>query len=280
MGSVNDERRGSLGAGYDVKTYWLSCVKYTDLSIVRKQVYFLADAHLGSKSHANSIDTERRLCRWLDDVKGSASAIYLLGDIFDYWFEYKYVVPKGFTRVLGKLGELTDYGVEIHFFIGNHDLWISDYLHKECGMILHFDTYVTNINGKKFFLAHGDGLGDDSYSFRFLRKVFHNKFLKKCFSAIHPRWTIPLAHAWSNSSRQNGGVIPYLGENREHLIRFAKDKLKAEPDIDFFVFGHRHILLDLAIEESCRVIMLGDWISLFSYAEFDGEDMILKKMEI
>ncbi len=219
------------------------------------------------------------MCRWLDFVRKDADTIYLMGDIFDYWFEYRHVVPKGFTRVLGKLAEVTDSGVEVHFFIGNHDLWLTDYLSVECGMILHFDPYITEIYGKKFFLAHGDGLGDESKSFRFLRKVFHSKFLRKCFSGIHPRWTIPLAHAWSNSSRQNGIVAEYLGEGNEYLIKFAKSKLEEIPDIDYFVFGHRHIMLNLPVSERSRVVILGDWIKLFSYAEFDGETLSLKQWE-
>ncbi len=246
---------------------------------VSKKVFFLADAHLGSISHTNSIDAERKLCRWFDAVKQDASAIYLLGDIFDYWFEYKHVVPKGFTRLLGKLAEVTDAGVEVHFFIGNHDIWLTDYLTKECGMILHFGPLTTDIQGKRFFLAHGDGLGDESRSFLLLRKIFHSKLLRKCFSAIHPRWTIPLAHAWSNSSRENGGVQEYLGEEREYLIRFAKKCLTAAPDINYFVFGHRHILLDLSIAEQSRVVMLGDWITFFSYAVFDGKTMRLEQFE-
>ena len=144
-----------------------------------KKVYFLADAHLGSKSHRDSLETERKLCRWLDFVKKDADSIYLMGDIFDYWFEYRYVVPKGFTRLLGKIAEVTDSGVDVHFFIGNHDIWLTDYLTTECGMILHFEPLIVDISGKKFFLAHGDGMGDDSRSF-FLRRVFHSKFLRKC----------------------------------------------------------------------------------------------------
>lgn len=244
-----------------------------------KNIYFLSDVHLGSKSHTDSIDTERKLCRWLDFVKKDAQAIYLLGDIFDYWYEYKYVVPKGFTRVLGKLAEISDSGVEIHFFIGNHDIWLTDYLAKECGMILHFEPLMTKINGKNFFLAHGDGLGDSSKSFHFLRKVFHSRFLRVCFSSIHPRWTIPLAHAWSNSSRESGGVSDYLGEDKEHLVLFAKQKLVQMPDIDYFVFGHRHILLNLAIAEKSNAIILGDWIQHFSYGIFNGEKMELKMFE-
>lgn len=242
-----------------------------------KNIYFLADAHLGAVSHHDSIETERKICRWLDYIKQDAHSIYLMGDIFDYWFEYKHVVPKGFTRLLGKLAELTDSGIEVHFFIGNHDIWLTDYLSKECGLILHIKPLITNFNGKKFFLSHGDGLGDESKSFHLLRKMFHSKFLRKCFSAIHPRWTVPLAHAWSRSSRENGLVADYLGEDKEFLIRFSKEKLKALPDINYFVFGHRHIMLDVAIAEESRVVMLGDWITFFSYAVFDGEAISLEQ---
>ena len=246
---------------------------------MKNKIYFLSDAHLGSRSHPDSRETERRLCRWLESVRQDARVIYLLGDIFDYWYEYRDVVPKGFTRLLGKLSELTDAGVKIHFFIGNHDIWLTDYLSVECGLILHFEPLITDIDGKRFFLAHGDGLGDDSRSFHLLRKIFHSRFLRRCFSAVHPRLTIPLAHAWSNSSRLNGGVQEYLGEEREHLVQFSKESLKENPDINYFIFGHRHILLDLSIADESQVIILGDWISDFSYAVFDGETVSLKRWE-
>ncbi|MDD3624824.1 MAG: UDP-2,3-diacylglucosamine diphosphatase [Proteiniphilum sp.] len=246
---------------------------------VKDKVYFLSDAHLGSRFHPDSRETERKLCRWLESVRQDAKAIYLLGDIFDYWYEYCHVVPKGFTRLLGKISELTDEGVEIHFFIGNHDIWLTDYLSVECGMILHFEPFIIDIGGKRFFLAHGDGLGDDSRSFHLLRKIFHSRFLRRCFSAVHPRWTIPLAHAWSNSSRLNGGVQAYLGEDKEHLVLFAKEKLKELPGINYFIFGHRHILLDLPIAGQSNVIILGDWITYFSYAVFDGKKVGLQGWE-
>jgi len=217
------------------------------------------------------------MCRWLDSVKQEAEAIYLLGDIFDYWYEYRYVVPKGFTRIFGKISELTDSGVEVHFFIGNHDIWLTDYLFRECGMILHFEPFVKEMGGKRFFLAHGDGLGDDSRSFHLLRRIFHSRFLRWCFSAIHPRWTIPLAHAWSNSSRENGGIADYLGEEKEHLIRFSKEKLKEDPTLNYFIYGHRHILLDLPLAAHSNIVMLGDWITYFSYAVFDGEHVKLER---
>lgn len=269
----------------------------------RNKIYFLSDAHLGSAWHKRNYkkeeilalpsvkisdrvqdysrehDIERKLCRWFDYVKTDAKAIYLLGDIFDYWFEYKYVVPRGYTRFLGKISELTDMGIEIHFFIGNHDIWITDYFQEECGMILHTDPLVKDYNGMKFFLAHGDGLGDNSLSFKILRNIFHNKLCRKLYAGIHPRWTMSLARSWSNHSRLSGGTPPYKGENKEHLVLFAKEHLKVAPNINYFVFGHRHIMLDLMLNTSSRIIILGDWIQYFSYGVFDGETFSLEIFE-
>lgn len=269
----------------------------------RKKIYFLSDSHLGSASHGASTpapakgaltlpntkhhqtnakpnhDIERKLCRWFDMVKADAKVIYLLGDIFDFWIEYKYVVPRGFTRVLGKIAELTDSGIEMHFFIGNHDLWVSDYLQNECGLIVHKEPLVTDIYGKKFFLAHGDGLGDDSKSFKVIRFLFHNGLCQKLFASLHPRWALAIAHKWSNHSRQTGGVIDYLGEDKEHLVQFAKKQLKISSNINFFIFGHRHIMLDLMLSQSSRIVILGDWISCFSYGVFDGDNFSLEIFE-
>lgn len=265
---------------------------------MRNKIYFLSDFHLGAGYHLTKakenniqfpegvdefayakLEVERKVCRWLDSVKDNAKAIYLLGDVFDYWFEYKNVVPRGFTRFLGKISELTDSGVEVHFFIGNHDIWVTDYLQKECGMILHTETFIGDIMGKKFFLDHGDGLGDDSWAFQFIRSIFHNKFLRWLFAGIHPRWTVGFAHRWSNHSRATGDMYGYKGEENEPLVKFAKHKLSEIPDINFFIFGHRHILLDLMLTKSCRAVFLGDWINYFSYAVFDGENFSLELFE-
>lgn len=215
----------------------------------------------------------------LDFARQDAQTIYLLGDIFDFWFEYKTVVPRGFTRLLGKLSEITDSGVEVHFFIGNHDIWLTDYLQNECGLIIHREPFVTEISGKKFFIAHGDGLADKSISFRLLRRVFHSKFLRFLLAGVHPRWTVALAHAWSNKSRENGGVQDFLGEDKEYLIQFAKQEIIRTPDIDYFVFGHRHILLDFPLNGKSRVINIGDWIQYFSYGVFDGSEMKLERFQ-
>jgi len=267
---------------------------------VGKKVYFLSDAHLGSAYHKKTMDkqqmmtlpsvkikdsyfpqheVERKLCRWLDMVKQDAEAVYLLGDIFDYWFEYRNVVPRGFVRFLGKVAELADMGIEMHFFIGNHDIWVTDYLQKECGMTVHTQPLVKEIFGKKFFLAHGDGLGDNSPSFKMLRAIFHSKICRVAYAAIHPRWTVGFAQWWSNHNRENDEMPDYFGEDKEHLVLYAKNHLKLAPNINFFVFGHRHIMLDLMISATCRTVILGDWIKFFSYGVFDGDNFSLEIFE-
>lgn len=243
-----------------------------------KKVYFLSDAHLGSRGIPHGRTQERRLVNFLDSIKDKASAIYLLGDMFDFWYEFKTVVPKGYTRFLGKISELTDAGVEVHFFIGNHDIWCADYFEKECGMILHRQPLTCEIFGKVFFMAHGDGLGDNDRKFKFLRAVFHNKLLQTLFSMLHPRWSIDLGLTWAKHSRMkrlDGKEPPYMGEHKEYLVLYAKEYLHSHPDVNFFIFGHRHIELDLMLSRTARILILGDWISQFTYAEFDGEQLLL-----
>jgi len=243
----------------------------------RTKIYFASDAHLGSNVFEDSSIVEKRFVKWLDSIKHDAKALYLLGDIFDFWFEYKCVAPRGFTRFLGKISEMTDMGIEIHFFIGNHDIWFFDYLSKETGAIIHKEPYITEIYGKKFFLAHGDGLGDNSKKFKLIRYIFHNRLCQILFASVHPRWGIGLAHFWSRSSRQKGLRKPvgYLGENKESLVLFSKKYLEQDNTIDYFVFGHRHILLDLMLTKKNRLLIVGDWIQYFSYAVFDGKDITL-----
>ena len=245
-----------------------------------KNVYFLSDAHLGSRAIAHRRTQERRLVNFLDSIKDKASAVYLLGDMFDFWYEFKYVVPKGFTRFLGKLSELTDRGVEVHFFTGNHDLWCGDYLEEECGVIIHRQSLTTEIFGKEFFLSHGDGLGDPDRGFKLLRAIFHSKTLQRLFSALHPRWSINLGLEWAKHSRlkrENGKEPDYMGEDKEPLVRFSKEYLKTHPNINYFIYGHRHIVLDLMLSRTVRLMVLGDWITEFSYAVFDGENMFLEQ---
>jgi UDP-2,3-diacylglucosamine hydrolase len=244
-----------------------------------KNIYFLSDAHLGSRAIPHGRTQERRLVNFLDKIKDKAAAIYLLGDMFDYWYEFKLVVPKGYTRFLGKLSELTDAGVEVHYFVGNHDLWCGDYLEKECGVILHRQPLTCEIFGKEFFLAHGDGLGDPDVKFKLLRAVFHSKFLQRLFSAVHPRWSVELGLSWAKHSRlkrEDGKEPDYMGEDKEYLVRFAKEYLRQHEGINYFIFGHRHIELDLMLTGSSRVMILGDWIRFFTYAVFDGEHIYLE----
>lgn len=245
-----------------------------------KNVYFLSDAHLGSLAIEHGRMQERRLVRFLDSIKNKASAVYLLGDMFDFWDEYKYVVPKGYTRFLGKLSELTDMGVEVHFFTGNHDLWTYGYLEEECGVTLHRRATTTEIYGKVFFLAHGDGLGDPDHKFKLLRKMFHNRTCQILLNAIHPRWGMALGLNWAKHSRlkrKDGKEMPYLGENKEYLVKYAKQYMQHHTNIDYFMFGHRHIELDLMLSKKTRLMILGDWIWQFTYAVFDGEHMFMEE---
>ena len=244
-----------------------------------KNVYFLSDAHLGSRAIEHGRTQERRLVNFLDSIKHKASAVYFLGDMFDFWYEFKMVVPKGYTRFLGKISELTDLGVEVHFFTGNHDIWCGDYLTKECGVILHREPLTTEIYGREFYLAHGDGLGDPSKKFKFLRAVFHNKFLQFLFSSLHPRWSVDLGLAWAKHSRMkrvDGKEPDYMGEDKEYLVLYAKEYLKTHPSINYFLFGHRHIELDLMLPNRSRIMILGDWIHFFTYAVYDGENIFLE----
>lgn len=243
-----------------------------------KNVYFLSDAHLGSRAIPHRRMQERRLVNFLDSIKHKAAAVYLLGDIFDFWHEYKTVVPKGYTRLLGKISELTDNGVEVHFFIGNHDLWMGDYLEKECGVTIHRSSAVVEIYGKVFYLAHGDGLDADDKKFKILRSIFHNRFCQRLFAAVHPRWGVAFGLEWARRSRLkrvNGKEPEYMGEDNESLVIFAKSYMKTHPEINFFIFGHRHIELDLLLARETRLVILGDWISQFSYVVYDGEQLIL-----
>lgn len=245
---------------------------------IRKKIYFLSDAHLGSWALEHRRTHERRLVNFLDEIKHEAAAVYLLGDIFDYWYEYKYVVPKGYTRLLGKISELTDRGIEVHFFTGNHDIWCKDYFVEECGMVMHREPITIDLYGKEFYLAHGDGLGDKSRNFKMLRAMFHSHTLQTLFSAIHPRWTVKLGLTWAKHSRlkREGGKEPdYMGEEREPLIRYTKEYLKTHPDINYFIYGHRHIMLDMMLTRQARIIIVGDWIKYFSYAVFDGNELII-----
>jgi UDP-2,3-diacylglucosamine hydrolase len=242
----------------------------------RRNTYFISDLHLGAKYLDHPLDYEKRVVEWLYSIKDDAKALYMLGDVLDYWYEYRTVVPRGFIRFFGALAALADSGVKIYWFIGNHDIWLFDYLRDEIGITIIDGYLVTEIDGKKFFLSHGDGLGKLKPSFRLIRSVFRNKTCQRLYSAIHPRWTIPFAYRWSSSSRNYSAEIPqWEGPENEPLVAFSEQYLTAHPDINYFIFGHKHVLVDYSINDNSHVVILGDWIHHFSYAKYDGMSLRL-----
>jgi UDP-2,3-diacylglucosamine hydrolase len=245
----------------------------------QKKIFFLSDLHLGMHPAEESFEREIKVVKWLDQIYREASEIYLLGDIFDYWFEYKKVVPRGFTRFLGKIAEITDAGVTVHLFTGNHDVWVFDYLPEEVGVEVHRKPITREYGDRKFLIAHGDGLGPNQTGYKMLKGMFTSKLLQWLFARLHPNFATGLAHRWSKKSRSDKGVFTeWLGEDKEYLYIYAQEKLKQE-HFDYFVFGHRHIPLVLNLNEKSKMFYLGDWIENFTYAVFDGKKFELKKYE-
>ncbi len=245
-----------------------------------KKIYFISDFHLGVPDTASSREREKKIVRWLDKISNDVSVLYLMGDVFDYWFEYRHAVPKGYVRLLGKLAALADKGVEIHYFTGNHDMWAFDYLPDEIGLIIHRESIQQEYNGKKFYLGHGDGLGPGDYGYKFIKKVFASPVSQWLFARLHPNTGIGLMRYFSKKSRIATGEddAAFLGEEKEWLVIHAKEILKKE-HFDYFIFGHRHLPLDIKLNTQSRYINLGEWINHFMYAEFDGEQVHLKKFE-
>lgn len=243
-----------------------------------KATYFLSDMHLGARYYANPKEAELRVVQFLDSIKYDAESIYLVGDVLDYWFEYKNVVPRGFVRFFGKLAELSDMGVKITWLIGNHDIWIFDYLPHELGIEVVDGILIRDIQGKRCFITHGDGVGKMPATFRFIRSMFRNKVCQKMYSWIHPRWTIPFAYGWSNKNR--GGhpkPQPYAGRGNESLVQFATEYQAVHPDINYYIFGHRHIELEEEIPGDATVFILGEWIDQCTYARMAGSKISLHR---
>ena len=242
-----------------------------------KKIYFVSDAHLGVDGKMKSIDREKLLVKWLDEVKHDAQEIYILGDLFDFWFEYKHAAPRGYSRILGKLSELTDAGLPIYFFRGNHDMWVFGYLPQETGIILLEDVCRKEINGKKFLLAHGDGLGPGDHGYKALKKLFASKTCQWLFARLHPNFGLGIANYFSQSSRKHTKAKDeFISNEKEWLVTFCKEILEKE-HIDNFVFGHRHLPLEIQVGENSKYTNLGDWIEFFTYGVFDGEKMELKE---
>jgi UDP-2,3-diacylglucosamine hydrolase len=244
-----------------------------------KKIYFASDVHLGASVLKHNRERELLFVRWLHRIRKDAEIIFLLGDIFDFWFEYRKVAPQGFVRVLGALAEICDSGIPVHFFTGNHDIWVFDYLPRETGMIIHHEPLETELWGKKFFLAHGDDLGKTDLKYQLLTRFFHNKLAQWAFAKIHPDLSFRLALYWSKNSRLSRGIDgeDFLGEDREHQIIFAQHKLK-EKYFDYFVVGHRHIALDFQLTANSKMIILGNWFKECTYGVFDGYTFRLEKI--
>jgi UDP-2,3-diacylglucosamine hydrolase len=246
----------------------------------KTKIFFASDFHLGAPNHEASLVREKRIVKWLESIEDEAAELYLLGDLFDFWFEYKHAVPKGYIRLLGKLASISDKGIPIHIFTGNHDLWMNDYLKKEIHANIHYHPVVRTIGNKKFYIAHGDGLGPGDAGFKFMKKVFVNKQAQWLFSRLHPNTGIGLANFFSRKSRAKTGEEDYkfLGEDKEWLIIHSKDLL-TKNHYDYFIYGHRHYPLVVDLGSGSKYVNLGDWIKYFSYAEWDGEKLELKYFE-
>ena len=234
-----------------------------------KKIYFASDQHLGAPTAAASLPREKKIVAWLDMIKEDAEAIFLLGDLFDFWFEYKTVVPKGFVRVLGKLAELKDAGITIYFFVGNHDLWMRDYFQKELNIPVFHESQEFELNGKLFLIGHGDGLGPGDKGYKRMKKVFTFPFFKWLFRWLHPDLGVRLGKYISVKNKLISGDddAKFLGEENEWLVQYCKRKLE-EKYYDYFVFGHRHLPLEIDLDNKSKYINLGDWIQYFTYGEF------------
>lgn len=245
-----------------------------------KKIYFASDNHLGAPTRAQSLPREKKFVNWLDTIKNDASAIFLLGDLFDFWFEYKRVVPKGFTRTLGKLAELSDSGIPIYYFVGNHDLWMNGYFEEELNITVFHKPQEFTFNDFTFLIGHGDGLGPGDKGFKRMKKVFTNPFSKWLFKWFHPDLGVKLAQYLSVKNKMISGDedVAFLGEDNEWLVQYCKEQLE-EKHRNFFVFGHRHLPLQIDLKNNSEYINLGDWINYFTYGVFDGEKFTLETFE-
>jgi len=245
-----------------------------------KKVYFASDNHLGAPTREKSFPREQKFVQWLDEVKKDAAAIFLLGDLFDFWFEYKTVVPRGFTRTLGKLAEIADSGIPIYYFVGNHDLWMNGYFEEELNIPVYHKPQVFTFNKTSFFIGHGDGLGPGDKGYKRMKKVFTHPVAKWFFRWLHPDLGVRMAQYFSVKNKLISGDddVTFLGEENEWLVQYSKRKL-LDNHYDYFVFGHRHLPMEIKVGEHSTYINLGDWIGYFTYGVFDGKKLSLEKYE-
>ncbi|MEO0060360.1 MAG: UDP-2,3-diacylglucosamine hydrolase [Bacteroidota bacterium] len=248
------------------------------VSSTSKKIYFASDQHFGAPTPELSFVREQRFVAWLDSIKNNAESLYLLGDLFDFWFDYKTVVPRGFVRVLGKLSELRDMGIPIYFFVGNHDLWMDDYFEKELNIPIYRNNLEIELQGKKFLIGHGDGKGPGDLGYKRMKKVFTNPFSKWLYRWLHPDIGVKLAQYLSVKNKLISGDtdVKFLGEDKEWLVQYCKRKLESKY-YDFFVFGHRHLPMTIDLGQQSTYINLGDWIEYFTYGVFDGTTVEIKE---
>ena len=245
-----------------------------------KKIYFTSDHHFGAPTKAASKPREEKFVAWLNDIKKDAEVLFILGDLFDFWFEYKHVIPKGFTRVLGKLAELSDQGIKIHFFVGNHDMWMRGYFEEELNIKVYQKPEQFKLNNKTFFIGHGDGLGPNDKGYKRLKKVFTNSFFNWLYRWLHPDFGVRFAQYLSLKNKLISGDedLKFMGNDNEWLTQYAHRKLK-DKHFDYFVFGHRHLPLEVPLNSKSIYFNLGDWITHYTYGVFDGEKFILNKLE-
>ena len=241
-----------------------------------KKIYFLSDFHLGAPGHAASLEREKTIIHFLENIKKDAGEIFIVGDLFDFWYEYRTVVPKGYTRILGKLAEITDSKIPVHFFVGNHDMWMKGYFEEELNIPVYHEPKQFERQGRKFLIGHGDGLGPGDHGYKFLKKIFRNRFCQWLFGILPPVAGVGLANYFSRKSRAVTGQTDeqFLGEDKEWLLIYCKEVLQKEY-FDYFIFGHRHLPIDFSFENGSRYINLGDWIRYYTYAVFSDGNLLL-----
>lgn len=245
-----------------------------------KKIYFLSDFHLGAPNYEKSLVREKKIVTFLNTIQKDAAEIFLVGDLFDFWYEYKKVVPKGYTRLLGKLAEISDAGIQLHFFVGNHDMWVKDYFQKELNMKVYFEPQAFTWNRTSFLVGHGDGLGPGDYGYKRLKKVFRNPVCQWLFGVLPPQMGIGMADFMSKRSRAQTGITEdrFLGEEKEWLVQYCK-KVLTHTSYNYFIFGHRHLPIEYTLNKESKYINLGDWIQYFTYAVFDGTQLKLLSIE-
>jgi UDP-2,3-diacylglucosamine hydrolase len=249
-------------------------------SLENKKIFFASDFHLGVPDHASSLMRERNIIRWLDSIKHEAHSIYLLGDIFDFWFEYKYTIPKGFIRLLGKLAELRDAGIPIFFFTGNHDMWMFDYFPKELGIPVFREPHLLEVQGKKLLIGHGDGLGPGDQTYKVLKRFFNSSVCQWLFARLHPNLGITIANAWSRKSRITNLKREEKFEKKEaEFLWVYCSELEKKQHHDFYIFGHRHLPLNLKIADNSTYINVGEWVHFKTYGVYDGTNVELKEFK-